>query len=49
MKEKLYAAALKYAGLTGNEVVFDAYCETETISLFLSQNAKMVYGVEIIP
>lgn len=47
--EKLYAAALKYAGLTGNEVVFDAYCGTGTISLFLSQNAKMVYGVEIIP
>jgi len=47
--EKLYAAALKYAGLTGNEIVFDAYCGTGTISLFLSQNAKMVYGVEIIP
>lgn len=47
--EKLYNAALKYAGLTGNEVVFDAYCGTGTISLFLSQNAKMVYGVEIIP
>lgn len=47
--ERLYNAALKYAGLTGNEVVFDAYCGTGTISLFLSQNAKMVYGVEIIP
>lgn len=47
--EKLYAAALRYAGLTGNEIVFDAYCGTGTISLFLSQNAKMVYGVEIIP
>ncbi|WP_234123023.1 23S rRNA (uracil(1939)-C(5))-methyltransferase RlmD [Clostridium hydrogenum] len=47
--EKLYSAALKYAGLTGKEVVFDAYCGTGTISLFLSQNAKMVYGVEIIP
>ncbi|MFL0249037.1 23S rRNA (uracil(1939)-C(5))-methyltransferase RlmD [Clostridium neuense] len=47
--EKLYAAALKYAGLTGKEIVFDAYCGTGTISLFLSQNAKMVYGVEIIP
>ncbi|ADZ19573.1 SAM-dependent methyltransferase [Clostridium acetobutylicum EA 2018] len=47
--EKLYSAALKYAGLTGKEVVFDAYCGTGTISLFLSQNAKKVYGVEIIP
>lgn len=47
--EKLYGTALKYAGLTGKEVVFDAYCGTGTISLFLSQNAKKVYGVEIIP
>lgn len=47
--EKLYSTALKYAGLTGKEVVFDAYCGTGTISLFLSQNAKKVYGVEIIP
>lgn len=46
--EKLYAKTLEYAGLTGNEIVFDAYCGTGTISLFLSQNAKKVYGVEII-
>lgn len=46
--KKLYDKALEYAGLTGNEVVFDAYCGTGTISLFLSQKAKKVYGVEII-
>lgn len=46
--EVLYSKALEYAGLTGNEVVFDAYCGTGTISLFLSQKAKKVYGVEII-
>lgn len=47
--EILYTKALEYASLTGNETVFDAYCGTGTISLFLSQKAKKVYGVEIIP
>lgn len=46
--EVLYNKALEYAALTGNEVVFDAYCGTGTITLFLSQKAKKVYGVEII-
>jgi 23S rRNA (uracil-5-)-methyltransferase RumA len=47
--EVLYKKALEYAGLTGNEIVFDAYCGTGTISLFLSKKAKMVFGIEIIP
>ncbi|URZ05140.1 23S rRNA (uracil(1939)-C(5))-methyltransferase RlmD [Clostridium felsineum] len=47
--EKLYETALRFAGLTGNEVVFDAYCGTGTISLFLSQKANKVYGVEMVP
>ena len=46
--EKLYSKALEYAELTGEETVFDAYCGTGTITLFLSQKAKKVYGVEII-
>lgn len=46
--EKLYLKALEYAKLTGDETVFDAYCGTGTITLFLSQKAKKVYGVEII-
>ena len=46
--EKLYSKALEYAGLTGEETVFDAYCGTGTITLFLSQKVKKVYGVEII-
>jgi 23S rRNA (uracil1939-C5)-methyltransferase len=45
----LYEKALEYANLTGEETVFDAYCGTGTITLFLSQRAKKVYGVEIIP
>jgi len=47
--EKLYRTALDYAGLTGNETVWDLYCGIGTISLFLAQRAKRVYGVEIVP
>ena len=47
--EKLYAKALEYASLTGAETVWDLYCGTGTISLFLAQKAKKVYGVEIVP
>ena len=47
--EKLYSIALDYAGLTGSETVWDLYCGIGTISLFLSQRAGQVYGVEIIP
>ena len=47
--EKLYGLALEYAGLTGNETVWDLYCGIGTISLFLAQKAEKVYGVEIIP
>ena len=46
--EVLYNKALEYADLSGSEVVFDAYCGTGTITLFLSQKAKKVYGVEVI-
>ncbi|MCB2286386.1 23S rRNA (uracil(1939)-C(5))-methyltransferase RlmD [Clostridium algidicarnis] len=46
--EILYKKALEYADLKGDEIVFDAYCGTGTISLFLSQKAKKVYGVEIV-
>ena len=47
--EKLYSTALEFAGLTGKESVWDLYCGIGTISLFLSQKAKQVYGVEIVP
>jgi len=45
----LYEKTLAYAGLTGNESVIDAYCGIGTISLFLAQKARHVYGVEIVP
>ncbi|WP_042351989.1 23S rRNA (uracil(1939)-C(5))-methyltransferase RlmD [Bacillus massiliigorillae] len=44
----LYDQALQYAQLTGEETVIDAYCGIGTISLFLAQQAKKVYGVEIV-
>ena len=47
--EKLYSLALEFAGLTGNEIVWDLYCGIGTISLFLAKWAKQVYGVEIVP
>lgn len=47
--EVLYNKALEYAGLTGNETVFDIYCGIGTISLFLAKKAKKVVGVEIVP
>jgi 23S rRNA (uracil1939-C5)-methyltransferase len=46
--EVLYQKALDYAGLTGSEIVIDAYCGIGTISLFLAKNARHVYGVEIV-
>lgn len=45
----LYDKALEYAGLTGEETVIDAYCGIGTISLFLAQKAKKVFGVEVVP
>ena len=47
--EKIYGKALEYAALTGEETVWDCYCGIGTISLFLAQKAKKVYGLEIVP
>lgn len=46
--EVLYNKALEYADLKGNDTVFDIYCGIGTISLFLAQKAKKVYGIEIV-
>ncbi len=46
--EVLYGKALEYAGLTGTETVFDLYCGIGTISLFLSEKAAKVIGVEVV-
>ena len=46
--EVLYNVAKDYAGLTGEEVVFDLYSGIGTISIFVAENAKKVYGVEVV-
>ena len=46
---KLYERALEYADVESGETVWDLYCGIGTISLFLAQKAKQVYGVEIVP
>jgi len=45
----LYNKAMEYAGLTGEETVFDLYCGIGTISLFAAGKAKKVIGVESVP
>lgn len=45
----LYQKVLEYAALSGTETVWDLYCGIGTISLFLAEKAKKVYGVEIVP
>lgn len=44
----LYGKALEFAGLTGDETVFDLYCGIGTISLFLAQQAARVVGIELV-
>lgn len=44
----LYDQVAKYAGLTGNETVIDAYCGIGSIALYLARHAKRVYGVDIV-
>ncbi len=46
--EKLYSIARDYAELTGNETVYDLYCGTGSIGIFVSKLAKKVIGVEMI-
>ena len=45
----MYSKALEYADLNKKETVFDLYCGIGTISLFLSQKAKQIYAIEIVP
>jgi len=46
--KKLYSMVSQYAALTGNEIVIDLYSGTGTIPIWLSDQAKMVYGIEIV-
>ena len=46
--EALYNEVLKLIGLTGKEIVYDLYCGTGTIGLYVADKAKEVYGFEVI-
>ena len=49
MAERLYAVAAEFAGLTGNERVFDLFCGIGTIGLTMARQAGEVWGLEIVP
>jgi 23S rRNA (uracil1939-C5)-methyltransferase len=46
--EQLYKATRDFAELTGNETVYDLYCGTGSIGIFVSKKAKKIIGVEMI-
>ena len=46
--EKLYDIILEEAKLTGKEIVYDLFCGTGSISIYISRHVKMVYGFELI-
>ena len=47
--ERLYQIVRSFAGLNGTETVYDLYCGTGSIGIFLSDRAKKVIGIELIP
>lgn len=47
--EKLYAKAMEYADLNGNEIVADLYCGAGTIGLSMAHASKKIVGIEIVP
>ena len=47
--EVLYSITKSFAALTGKEVVYDLYCGTGSIGIFVSDQAASVIGVELIP
>lgn len=46
--ERLYETALRFAGLSGNEIVYDLYCGTGSISIFISKHCQKVFGIELV-
>lgn len=46
--EKLYSKAIQYAALSGGETLVDLYCGAGTIGLSMAENAKQLYGIEIV-
>ncbi|NTW71786.1 MAG: 23S rRNA (uracil(1939)-C(5))-methyltransferase RlmD [Eubacteriaceae bacterium] len=48
MTKVIYDKAADFAGLNGEQTVFDLYCGIGTIGIYLSEKAKKVYGIEIV-
>jgi 23S rRNA (uracil1939-C5)-methyltransferase len=46
--ENLYKITREFAGLTGNEILYDLYCGTGSIGIFCSKGAKKVIGIEVV-
>lgn len=46
--EVLYSITREFAGLTGNETLYDLYCGTGSIGIFCSAGAKKVIGIEVV-
>ncbi len=46
--EKLYQVTRDFAGLTGNENVYDLYCGTGSIGIFVSRQAKKIIGIDVV-
>ena len=46
--ERLYSLVRDFSALTGNEIVYDLYCGTGSIGIFLSKYAKKIIGVDVI-
>jgi 23S rRNA (uracil1939-C5)-methyltransferase len=46
--ERLYKVTKDFAELTGNETVYDLYCGTGSIGIYVSDQAKKIVGVEVI-
>jgi 23S rRNA (uracil1939-C5)-methyltransferase len=47
--ERLYQVTREYAELTGKETVYDLYCGTGSIGIFVSRQAARIVGVEVVP
>lgn len=47
--ERLYQVVREFADLSGQETIYDLYCGTGSIGIFISKNAKKIIGIEAVP
>ncbi len=46
--KNLYDTVVKYANVSKDDTVIDAYCGVGTIGMYISENAKKIYGIEVV-